>query len=486
MATLTSLVDELKLDVLTTHSTLWNGPEEVLKFVEWRRNLAKEGGPIGRVAFCHMSHFQDPDSERYEMVERSYRETWNKVSLAQIAKQADLLLVTTPLEREQMVALGAPEERCFLFPGGIEDTSSVGDVPADKLRRLDDLRSKKLVTTLGTVEERKNLLSVLEVAKRLSSRPDIRFVIAGRIEDDYGKSVVEAAAGIPNVTILGEVSEAEKLALIRSSFLELTMSRAEALGLSQLEFLAEGVPVVSSGSGGQTWIVKEGVNGVILQGPDDVQGAATAILRLARDRALYRKMADMASRSARPFTMPRLIRRLSARLEAILGTFSPPSNLIRGAPPDEKALEAMTVNSQEVIATNRRLIVNNSNAQPFSIPYERIALITRYVEFPWEVLLLGLGVSGLLLAGIVLNVSPVSDIPRLVQTALGSLALPQHVIALGIAVLPSLVGLAVSVSRLKRGYLLHLTGSGTVFLPQPFLKILRMIDRLVSAELMKD
>jgi D-inositol-3-phosphate glycosyltransferase len=488
MATLTNLVYELKLDVLISHSTLWNGPEEVLKFVEWRRSLAKEGGPLGQVAFCHMSHFQEPDSERYEMVERSYRETWNKVSLAQIARQADLILATTPIEIGQMVALGAPEERCFLFPGGIEDTSYTPSTPARSLKSLSGLSGKKVVTTLGTIEERKNILTVLEVARKLAKRSDIHFVIAGRVEGEYGRGCADAAARLPNVTFLGEVSDEEKLSLIRSSFLELTMSRAEALGLTQLEFLAEGVPVVTSGSGGQSWIVRGGVNGVVVHGPDDVEGAAAAIVMLARDGPPYRKMVDSARRSARPFTMPRLIRRLSNRLEDILETFSPHSDLMRGAPPDEKALEAMTVNSQEVIATNRRLIVNDSGAEPVSIPYEMITRITRYVEFPWQALLAGLALSGLLLAGMVLHLPIIGGIPRAAQSLLGldSAPIPPYVIPITISLVPALAGLAVSAARLKQGYLVHMTGSGVIFLPKQFLRVLRTINRLASQEVMKD
>ena len=51
------IVDGLKLNVLIVHSTLWNGPEEVLKFVEWRRNLARDGFPQLTPIFCSMSHF---------------------------------------------------------------------------------------------------------------------------------------------------------------------------------------------------------------------------------------------------------------------------------------------------------------------------------------------------------------------------------------------------------------------------------------------
>ena len=54
------IVDAYKLNVLITHSTLWNGPEEVAKFVDWRRNMRNLGGYKDPIVFCHMSHFQEP------------------------------------------------------------------------------------------------------------------------------------------------------------------------------------------------------------------------------------------------------------------------------------------------------------------------------------------------------------------------------------------------------------------------------------------
>src|SRR5439155_1473299 len=82
---------------LITHSTLWNGPEEVAKFMGWRRELIASGSIHEHMLFCHMSHFQEPSDERYPLEERSYREAWNKFSLARIVKDADMLLVTTPM-----------------------------------------------------------------------------------------------------------------------------------------------------------------------------------------------------------------------------------------------------------------------------------------------------------------------------------------------------------------------------------------------------
>ncbi len=63
--TLNQIVDDFGLNVLITHSTLWNGPEDVAKFITWRRDMRNIGGYQDPMVFCHMSHFQEPTSQRY-------------------------------------------------------------------------------------------------------------------------------------------------------------------------------------------------------------------------------------------------------------------------------------------------------------------------------------------------------------------------------------------------------------------------------------
>jgi glycosyltransferase involved in cell wall biosynthesis len=217
MGILTKIVEELDLNVLITHSTLWNGPEEVVKFVRWWRKMTVGGAPYHPLVFCHMSHFQEPSDERYAIQERSYRETWNGTVLSQIVQTADVILVTTPYEGAYMRNLGASDDKLMSFPAGIEDEiiMSMGD--ADGFRTQHKVNGgTKIVSYLGSVEERKNPLAILEVAKILSKRPDIHFIIAGRGEGDYGANVKEEASKLGNVSVLGAISEQEKFSLIRA------------------------------------------------------------------------------------------------------------------------------------------------------------------------------------------------------------------------------------------------------------------------------
>jgi len=313
LSTIAKVVDELRIDVLITHSTLWNGPEEVAKFVEWRRNEEEAGERVLTPVFCHMSHFQEPSTERYDVRERSYRQAWNTASLSVINKIADFVLVTTPLEKEQMKKRGAEDRKLILFPGGIE--SSVLEAGHTDFRRNYGVpEGRRLVTYLGTVEERKNAATIVRVARALEDRQDVHFVIVGKLEGAYGQLVRAASAGLGNVTLTGPVPDEDIPGLIHESFLNLNMSRSEALGLSQLEFMYNGVPVVTSGVGGQSWIVKDGSSGIVLEGPEDVRGAVKAITRLLDKPKKREKLGRKSREIASQYTMPKLVRNLAKAL----------------------------------------------------------------------------------------------------------------------------------------------------------------------------
>ncbi len=317
VATLDRVVGELDLEVLITHSTLWNGPELVARFVAWKRKMSREAGNRDPPLFCHMSHYQPPVAGRYSFRERTYREVWNEHSLALVVKEADLLLVTTPAAGRAMIDLGAKSGQLFLFPGGIMIPAERTAKEIYQFREERRIPEARLISYLGTMEERKNPLAILAVAERFRQRSDLHFVLAGKLEGGYGYRIKKISQRLGNVSLLGEVSEGEKSSLIRSSYLNLTMTRLEALGLAQIEFMSAGVPVITSGVGGQAWIVKDGVTGVVLKGPEDVDGAAEAILRLLENEDKRNQLGMNAKRFASDLSMEHLTERLADRLQAI-------------------------------------------------------------------------------------------------------------------------------------------------------------------------
>jgi glycosyltransferase involved in cell wall biosynthesis len=484
MGLLERVVQDLKLNVLITHSTLWNGPEEVLKFVQWRRKLVAQGSPQAPILFCHMSHFQEPSDDRYAVHERSYREAWNDVSLAQITAEADIILVTTPYEKEEMERLGAKNGKCMLFPGGIDgDHEAVGDTRefGSKYRIP---KKARLISFLGTVEERKNVLSLIEVAKLLSVRPDIHFAVAGKIEDEYGQKVREEASKLKNVTILGPITDTEKALLIRASYANITMSRAEALGLAQLEFMSGGIPVITSGVGGQSWFVKDGVNGIILDGPDDVKGAVSAVLKLTTHSSFRNRLAKNAASVAFEFSIQRLIYNLAKRLEKMLGGLSKGEVEEPPITSKEQVLDAWVSRRQRVIATTHSLVIDwlGTGRKAVIIPYTEITKIVSHAHSRFSPALAAGFIATLLwLLARLANVAPVLAFDRGLAAS-AAVYLSQPVAAFLVAVTPFIPMFAASVIyplTRKRGYLVLYGASKKLFLPKEFFKALKFADKSI-------
>jgi len=201
---LKNIDDKIGIDFIVTHSTLWNGPEEVSRWIMWKRLMRNLGEVVNTTIYGHMSHYQPPDPTRYEPIERAYRMAWNSTTFPTIFKVADFIICVTNVEAEDMITYGARPDQIHLFPGGLDDDLATlidNAKPDDFIEKYGISRDKLIISYLGTVEERKNPLAVVRVAKRLKNLKDVVFVIAGKPGDQWSE-VVREAKNLKNVVLL--------------------------------------------------------------------------------------------------------------------------------------------------------------------------------------------------------------------------------------------------------------------------------------------
>lgn len=108
--------------------------------------------------------------------------------------------------------------------------------------------------------------------------------------------------------------------LLADADLFLLPSRSESFGLSALEALASGVPVIATRAGGLPEVVRSGETGFLCE-VGDVKGMAATAVRLLRDDAEWKRMSELGARDARErFTIDPIVSQYEALyLSAING-----------------------------------------------------------------------------------------------------------------------------------------------------------------------
>jgi hypothetical protein len=304
--------------------------------------------------------------------------------------------------------------------------------------------------------------------------------------------VKKNAEGLSNVTYLGEISEKEKVQLIQNSFLNINLSKMEALGLSQLEFMFGGVPVVTSGVGGQSWIVEDEKEGINVQGPNDIDGAVSAITDLANDSARWEKLSTNAREKARKYTLTKLVHELDEALtneiEKETGLSTLPTEVRSTISEPEDVIRSWSHGARKVAATERRVFIQSGHLSrsTLELPYSTINTIEHLRRFHWRTLVIGAVLSSLMflqhyVAPIVsrtLTSRVASSIAYLVPT-MGSQA--ERVIGL-LWIAPITIATAILLIGARKGYALHGATLDPIYLPASFSEAIQYIREMQSKQ----
>jgi N-acetyl-alpha-D-glucosaminyl L-malate synthase BshA len=99
-----------------------------------------------------------------------------------------------------------------------------------------------------------------------------------------------------SVSFLGKLDQIAPL--LAAADLFLLPSQSESFGLSALEALASGVPVIGSNAGGLPEVVRDGETGVLC-GVGDIPGMAAAALEILQDKKRWSEMSRLGALDAR-------------------------------------------------------------------------------------------------------------------------------------------------------------------------------------------
>jgi glycosyltransferase involved in cell wall biosynthesis len=206
--------------------------------------------------------------------------------------------------------LAPQHERCRVIPFGVDldaFTLRIGEV--DRVEALRRRHGERIVLFLGVLRYYKGL----EVLIRAMAQVTGRLLVAGRGPQRVALEALTRKIGLADrITFLGEVSDSERRCLLHACdvFALPSVDRSEAFGISQLEAMACGKPVVSSDLPTGVRLVNQvGVTGMLVP-PGNPAALAGALNTLLEDEALRTSLGKAARlRVEQEFTAGRMIAR---------------------------------------------------------------------------------------------------------------------------------------------------------------------------------
>ena len=194
--------------------------------------------------------------------------------------RADALVATSQNYLESSKTLAPYRSKCSVIPLGV-DFSEYDDVDPQVKHDMELKVGSGFFLFVGVLRYYKGLHYLLEAAK-LSG---CQVVIAGKGPEDSRLKEYAKANRLDNVKFLGFVSEQEKNALLSlsKSFVFPSFVRTEAFGVSLIEALYHGKPIISCDiSTGTSFVNENFLTGYVVP-PSDPKALAKAMLDMESD-----------------------------------------------------------------------------------------------------------------------------------------------------------------------------------------------------------
>lgn len=196
------------------------------------------------------------------------------------------------------------EKKITVVNPGVDRKAPYSEELVAALKKKHNLYSRIRLLSLGRLVKRKGHDKVLESLPAVNKEiPNLSYVIAGTgPEEAYLKSM-NYKSGNSNVIFLGKITDEEKWVWLNLCDIFIMPARNisgdfEGFGIVYLEANLAGKPVIAGRSGGVEDAVVNGVNGILINNPEDVNEIAGAIVRLAKDKNLRDNLGEKGKERA--------------------------------------------------------------------------------------------------------------------------------------------------------------------------------------------
>jgi glycosyltransferase involved in cell wall biosynthesis len=233
-----------------------------------------------------------------------------------VSRHSDTVIAVSEADRMRMISIvGMPSERVTLIPNGI---------PVPHPRHAASVRANlgvadgaPLLVQTAVLRPQKSVGTMLEAMAILRERePAARLVIIGPGDPGALKTRAAELGVLDAVSFIGQRDDVADI--VAAADLGVLSSDFEGMPLAILEYMAAGLPVVSTSVGGVPEIVSEGETGLLVP-PRDSRALAERIGRVIADSELARQMGENGRRRQQErFSAAAMIQDVTALYERLL------------------------------------------------------------------------------------------------------------------------------------------------------------------------
>jgi glycosyltransferase involved in cell wall biosynthesis len=275
---------------------------------------------LGRVRRLHQGAADGFPEARFEIEER-------------VIDGANRVIAECPQDEQDLLALyEADPRRISMIPCGV-DTAAFRPVARRRARSIIGLRqSEHVVLQLGRLVPRKGIDNVIRGVARLRDLHGVRatLIIVGgdsdapdpvRTPEIARLTAVAEREGVPDqVRFIGRRGRDSLRYYYSAADVFVTTPWYEPFGLTPLESMACGTPVIGADVGGIRYTVCDGETGYLVP-PDDPDALADRLARVLTDAPHRQALASEGLRRAREqFSWPGVARSVENLYDEVLGT----------------------------------------------------------------------------------------------------------------------------------------------------------------------
>jgi glycosyltransferase involved in cell wall biosynthesis len=230
---------------------------------------------------------------------KKYKSFMNKIvsSTLQSCTLADKLVTYSEFMKRQIIYwYGINPEKIAVIPNGV-DLSRF----SERTRKF-NLSGNPAVLYFGLLSNFKGVDLLIEAASKLKAvLPNLKVHLVGHGNEALFRQLAKQKEIEKNIVFHGYCEPELAPSYYKSADVCVFPSRRDSFGITLLEAMASGIPIIASRRGGTPEIIRDHQNGVLFD-PSEDESLSNAILELSQDHLLSEKISENALKTVENYS----------------------------------------------------------------------------------------------------------------------------------------------------------------------------------------